>query len=60
MKTFRVANWYTVYKSYEVEANTEEEAIEQAHQLMHEQFEKTDFTDIEYSEPFIEEINNEE
>ena len=59
MKTFRVANWCTVYKSYEIEANTEEEAIEQAHQLMHDQFEKTDFTDIEYSESFVEEVNNE-
>lgn len=59
MKTFRVANWYTVYTSCEIEAKTKEEAIEQAHQLIHEQFEKTDFTDISYSEPFIEEVENE-
>ena len=56
MKQFKVSNWYTVYKCYEIEANTEEEAIEQAHQLMYEQFEKTDFTDIDYSEPFVEEV----
>ena len=56
MKTFKVSNWYTVYKSYEIEANTEEEAIEQAHQLMYKQFEKTDFTDIDYSDPFVEEV----
>ena len=58
MKKFKVALWYTVYNSYEIDADSEEEAIEQAHQKMHDEFENTNFNDIDYSEPYVEEIEN--